>query len=128
MRIILLILNSFIALTAIVCGLMMIIEPSGGTLVLPLSLLNTSPFKDFFIPGVILAGFVGVTNLIAALYTALQYKNWNKWTLAAGIMITSWIVVQMLMIQVFHWFQFLYLGAGLFIILISYQLKKKWLV
>jgi len=37
-------------------------------------------------------------------------------------------LVQLLLIQAAHWLHFIYLGIGLLIILIAYQLKGKWAV
>lgn len=127
MRFILLILNFFIAITAIIGGVMMIITPDGSTFHMALTLLSSSPFKSFLIPGIILAFIVGGINLIAVFYNVLKPKNKYTWSLAGGVVITGWIIMQMILVQVFHWLQFLYIGVGLLIILLSYQLKGKWL-
>ena len=128
MKSILFILVAFIAITSTLSGLLMISNPDGGILNLPLSLLNRTPFKNFLIPGILLTTIVGSINLLAVFYNMQRHHSRYNWAMAGGIMVTGWIVVQMLLIQAAHWLHFIYLGIGLLIILIAYQLKGKWAV
>jgi uncharacterized membrane protein len=128
MRSILFILVSFIAVTSTLSGLLMISSPDGGMLHLPLSLLYRTPFKNFLVPGILLTVFVGSVNLLAVFYNMQRDPKRYKWATAGGVMITGWIIAQILIIQSAHWLHFLYLGIGILIILIAYQLKGKWAV
>jgi len=128
MRTILFILISFIALTAIVSGLLMISYPNGEIMNLSPGLLNGTPFTDFRLPGILLTIVVGGVNLIAVFYNMQRHANRYNWAMAGGFMISGWIVVQMILIQTVHWLHFIYLGAGILIILLAYQLKGKWAV
>ncbi|HEX2628449.1 MAG TPA: hypothetical protein VHM26_05550 [Chitinophagaceae bacterium] len=126
MRLFLIILLSLISLTAIVSGGFMILYPGGTALNLPLSILEPTPFQDFMLPGWLLLG-VGLVHL----YALLQW--WQKsgarfnWSIIAGIVISGWIVVQMLLLAIVNWWQIGYLFAGILIILTAWQLKGKWL-
>jgi hypothetical protein len=128
MKTILFILISFIALTATISGLLMISNPGGEIMNLSLSLLNQTPFKNFLLPGIFLSVLVGGVNLAAVFYNIQRHKYRYNWAMAGGFMICGWIVVQMILIQTLHWLHFLYLGAGILIILLAYQLKGKWAV
>lgn len=128
MKTLLFILVSFIAVTATLSGLLMISNPGGGILNVSLSLLEGTPFKDFLIPGILLTTMVGGVNLLAVFYNMQRHANRYNWAMAGGIMITGWIIVQMIIIHAAHWLHFIYLGIGLLIILIAYQLKGKWAV
>jgi len=128
MKTILFILVSFIAITAALSGLLMISNPDGGLLNLPLSLLGNTPFKDYRIPGILLTTFVGGVNLVAVFFHLQKNPGRYNWAMAGGFMISLWILVQLLLIQAAHWLHFIYLGIGLLIILIAYQLKGKWAV
>lgn len=128
MKTLLFLLSVFIALTALISGLLMISNPDGSILNLPLNLLSNTPFKDFLVPGMILAGLVGGTNLLAVFFNLQRHANRYNWSIAGGFMISGWIVIQMLLINAVHWLHFIYLGAGILVILISYQLKGKWAV
>jgi hypothetical protein len=126
MKIILLSLLSLISLTAVVCGGFMILYPGGSALNLPLSILDTTPFMDFLVPGILLLG-VGTVHLLAIFQWWQNSSSRFNWAIAAGVLISGWIVVQMIMIAMVNWWQIGYLFAGLFIILAAWQLKGKWL-
>lgn len=128
MKSLLFILVSFIAVTSTLSGLLMISNPDGGIMNLPLGILNGTPFRNFLIPGILLTTIVGGVNLLAVFYNMQRHVNRYNWSMAGGIMISGWIVVQMILIQAAHWLHFLYLGIGILIILLAYQLKGKWAV
>jgi hypothetical protein len=127
MKTLLFILVSFVAVTATISGLVIISNPGGATMGLALSVLDTTPFKNFLIPGIILIT-VGVINTIAMFFNMQRHINRYNWAIGGGVIISGWIIVQMILIQTLHWLQFIYLGTGLLIILIAYQLKGKWAV
>jgi hypothetical protein len=126
MKIFLLSLLALISLTATVCGGFMVLYPGGTALNLPLSILDGTPFNNFLLPGAILLA-VGTVHL----YTIFQW--WQKtdsrfnWAMASGVLISGWIIVQMIMISIINWWQVGYLFAGIMIILTAWQLKGKWL-
>lgn len=126
MKTILFLLVSFTALTAIISGLLMIYDPTGSFFQMPLNLLSGSLFKSYLIPGVILAFLVGGTNLVAVVLNLMRNKSRYNWAIAAGVMISGWIIVQMIMISTFSWLQLLYLVIGILTILLAYQLQGKW--
>ena len=128
MKTLLFILLSFIAVTSTLSGLMIISKPDGSILYLPISLLEGTVFKNFFLPGILLTVLVGGANLLAVFYNLQRHPNRYNWAMAGGIMIIGWIIVQMILIHAAHWLYFVYLGTGLLIILIAYQLKGKWAV
>lgn len=128
MKTLLFILVSFIAVTSTLSGLLMISKPDGSILNLPLSLLEGTVFKNFLLPGILLTALVGGVNLLAVFYNLQRHPNRYNWAMAGGIMISGWIIVQMILIHAAHWLHFIYLGLGLLIILIAYQLKGKWAV
>jgi len=108
--------------------LLMISNPDGGILKLSLNLLEGTPFKNFLIPGILLAIIVGGINLLAVLHNIKHQPNRYNWALAGGITISGWIIGQMIVIHSVHWLHILYLGIGILIILLAYQLKGKWAV
>jgi hypothetical protein len=128
MRTILFILVSFIALTATLSGLIMISNPDGGILNLSLSLLDKTMFKNFRVPGILLTVIVGGINMIAVFFNIQRHPKRYNWAMAGGVVITGWIIVQMIMLGAVHWLHILYLIIGILIILISYQLEGKWAV
>jgi hypothetical protein len=64
-------------------GVALATAPGGGWLGMPLSMLEHSPFKNFFIPGIILAVMLGAYPLIV-FYSLLRRPKW-KWAAALNI-------------------------------------------
>ncbi len=95
---------------------------------LPPSLLYETPFKDFSIPGILLAGIVGGVNLLAVFFNLLRHRSRYDWAIAGGTAITGWIIAQLILIGAFHWLHILYFAVGILIILLAYQLKGKWIL
>jgi hypothetical protein len=127
MKALLFILISFLAITAFICGLIMVSNPDGKAMGLDSIVLKETPFKNFLVPGMFLT-IVGTVNLIAVFFNIKRHSSRYNWALAGGVMICGWIVVQMILIQIFYWLQFLYLVIGILIILVAYGLKGKWVV
>lgn len=128
MRPLLFILVCFIAITALLSGLLMISSPDGKLFSLSPALLQGTPFKDYLVPGILLTVVVGGANLVAVVYNIQRHANRYNWAIAGGFIISGWILIQVLLIHALHWLHFVYFGTGLLIILIAYQLKGKWAV
>lgn len=122
------ILAAFIVITAVPCGLMMMIKPDGSLLGLDINLVNHSFLRNFFIPGFALALFAGGINLTAFLKIWKKQKNALLWSIAGGLTMIVFEVVQIAVIQTFSWLQLVYLLCGFFMVLIALQLKHKELI
>ena len=125
MRTLLLILISFAAFTALPAGIMMIYQPDGSSLGLSTSMLDGTPFKDFLVPGLVLAGIVGGINAIGLFFIMSGNVHSYKFSLLCGIVLVGWIVTQLMLFQYYYWQQGLYLLTGILIILLSYHLMGK---
>lgn len=106
------ILQMFIGLGGVVCGFLMIIDPGGGLMTMPLELIASSPFTDYLIPGIILFSILGVGNVVSSI---ISFKK-SKYAGYAGILFGSaliiWILVQIYMIGLDIWLQPFYLFLG----------------
>lgn len=128
MKSILFLLVSYVAVTSTLSGLLMISDPEGSILNLSLSLLDGTPFKNYLLPGILLTILVGGINFLAIFFLMEPNSNRYNWSMSGGSMITGWTIAQIILVQAVHWLNFLYLGIGVLIILLSYQLKGKWAV
>ena len=124
MKTLLFILISVIGITATSSGLIMISDPKGQAFNLPTRLLENSPFNDFIIPGILLT-IIGAINLFAVFFNMQRQFNRYNWSMAGGVLVSGWIVIQMILVQDFYWLHFVLLLAGILIMLISLQLKGK---
>jgi len=129
----LLFLLFFQGISAIPSGLMLVLDPTGGRMQMPLSMLKGSPFPNFLIPGLILCIVLGLGAFVV-LACLLSRPDWawaerlnpikgQHWTWAAsaafGLALMIWITVQVLMIGLGAFIQVLYFGVGLAILLLT---------
>ena len=115
-------IQAFIGLGALGGGFMLVRDPSGSALELPMSLLEGSPFPDFLIPGMFLLAVNGVGSMIGAGLSFTRRRYAQEIAIVLGAILVAWIVIQVVIISSFHWLHVLYfilgvveLGIGLYI-------------
>lgn len=123
----------FQSLSGLFGGIVLMIDPTGDILLMPLSFLYNSPFTDYLVPGIILFFVLGVFPSIASIGLILNtdwtsadkiniYKNkhwaWT-WSLYTGIMLIIWITVESAMIGGGHFLQTTYDIVGILIIIFA---------
>ena len=115
-------IQAFIGLGALGGGFMLVRDPSGSALELPMSLLEGSPFPDFLIPGMFLFAVNGVGSMIGAGLSFTRRRYAQEIAIVLGAILVTWIVIQVVIISSFHWLHVLYfilgvveLGIGLYI-------------
>lgn len=115
-------IQAFIGLGAMGGGFMLVRDPSGSALELPMSLLEGSPFPDFLIPGMFLFAVNGVGSMIGAGLSFTRRRYAQEIAIVLGAILVAWIVIQVVIISSFHWLHVLYfilgvveLGIGLYI-------------
>lgn len=130
MRMVLYFLHGLLAINALAAGLLMMLKPDGSFLQLNPNFLNTSPFTNFFIPGLLLFILIGLLSFISLCGLVFKFKwkiadriniypnkHWS-WTFSvySGIATIIWINVQLLMTEYF-WLQpvIIFLGLGILI-------------
>jgi hypothetical protein len=123
-RNVLIILLLFLGAGAMGGGALLIISPSGKLLGgLPLSILDHSPFSNFFIPGIILFVVLGLSPCLLAMALIkrpeskiAEYFNFYKdmywgWTycIYVAFALIIWIQVETIFIQSAGWLQTFYM-------------------
>lgn len=131
--IVLIVLQIFLALGAIFGGGMLIIDPSGELLKMSLSLLEQSPFPNYFIPGVLLFFILGVIpvwisyGLISKARSSLANKlnvfpqqHWAwSFTLYTGFALLIWIFAQAYFFQAVYAVHLVYFTLGIVIQIVT---------
>jgi hypothetical protein len=126
---------AFLGVSAAFGGIVLVLNPTGTWLQIPLSILQFSPFRDFLIPGLLLGivfGLGSFATLLALWFrpawplgTALTRFTGAHWSWSAALTIglgqVIWIVTEVLMVRGTDWLQFVYGGLGLLIVLLSFQ-------
>ena len=115
-------IQAFIGLGALGGGFMLVRDPSGSALELPMSLLEGSPFPNFLIPGMFLLAVNGVGSMIGAGLSFTRRRYAQEIAIVLGAILVAWIVIQVIIISSFNWLHVLYfilgvveLGIGLYI-------------
>lgn len=118
----------FLSVNALVGGGLLVADPSGGLMGMPVSLLGGSPFADYLVPGVVLFGVLGVlpVGAVWALLArpdlpalrGLEHLTREHWSwsaaLAVGAALIVWIVVQMTVLS--FWLQPVLLALGVAVV------------
>jgi len=126
MRIFTIILLFILGIGALGGAWMLMTDPSGETLGIPLALLQTTPFKNYLIPGILLFTFIGLLSLYVM---ALGLKKSNKYPLyliVQGGILFSWLTIELMInrnFYVHHLHIPLYLMGFIFIGM-GFKLKK----
>ncbi|MBP1903933.1 hypothetical protein J2Z32_000550 [Paenibacillus turicensis] len=131
--IVLIVLQIFLALGAIFGGGMLIIDPSGELLKMPLSLLEQSPFPNYFIPGVLLFFILGVIPIwislglifkrassVANKLNVFPQQHWAwSFTLYTGFALLIWIFAQAYFFQAVYAVHLVYFTLGIIIQIVT---------
>lgn len=102
-----------LGVSALFGGGMLILDPSGARLAIPLSYLDGSPFGDYLVPGLVLFTAFGVGSLVV-MYTVLRRLRF-AWLAALGLGAAQvvWILVQIAIIGEINGLHLVYGGLGL---------------
>ena len=119
------ILQTFIGLGALGGGFMLVRDPSGSALELPMSLLEGSPFPDFLIPGMFLLAVNGVGSMIGAGLSFTRRRYAQEIAIVLGAILVAWIVIQVVIISSFHWFHVLYFILGIVELWIGLYIRRR---
>lgn len=139
----LILLHLLLGIGAVFGGMVLIIDPSGELIKMPITLLGNSPFNSFLIPGIILLVVLGVLPLIVsfALVTKRQLKIANRlnlfadmhwaWTYSIYISfaLIIWITIETFFIQhvaIIH-VVYIFLGLTIQAVTILPSVKKYYL-
>ncbi len=106
------ILQAFVALGALPCGVLLMIDPSGAMLNMPLSMLAGSPFADFFWPGLVLFAVIGIGHTAVAVLSFRRHRLAGLASAVMGLGLMIWIFMQASLIGGGHWLQYFYFALG----------------
>lgn len=121
-----------LGLSATAGGGMLFLRPDGSLLGMEPEWLDPSPFSTYLIPGLLLFTVVGLFPLVtvagllakpdwswANTLNIYSNRHWAwAYSLYSGIIVITWITVQLMMTQYF-WLQPVMIFTGLFIIVLT---------
>jgi hypothetical protein len=130
---ILFLLQILLGVGAVGGGAILVAAPDGHLIRMPLRMLKYSPFPNFLIPGMILGIFLGIYPLAVA-YSLWKRPAWHwpdminpfkrthwSWagSLAAGVIVVIWIVVEVIMLRSVGFLHVLYFVWGMALIFLT---------
>lgn len=91
--------TALLGVTAVFGGGMLVLDPSGDSMEMPVSWLEGTPFNDYLIPGLILLTVLGLYSFVV-LYL-IYTRDEGSWIAATalGLALITWISVQVLLIN-----------------------------
>jgi len=128
MKTTLIILSSIVGFLATIIGFMMMAVPDGNMINVNVSILKSTSFQDFRVPGVILFLTVGLSNLLAVFYLFVNHKSKFNWSVIGGVLLIAWVITQFILIETSRWIDVITITIGALIVFISVQLKGKELI
>lgn len=106
----LLLLNGVAALYG---GWSLISDPTGRELELPADWITRLPFDTYLIPGLILLSANGVLSVIAAVLTILRRPGYERFVILQGMVLMSWILIQVCIVRETAFLHFTMAAIGL---------------
>jgi hypothetical protein len=101
-KIIVILMLLFNGIGAFYGGLSLITDPTGNNLQLPQNYLEHTLFRNYLIPGIILLCVNGFFSFLTLLTIMLKYKRADLFVIAQGILLSGWIIVQIILLRIFY--------------------------
>lgn len=118
---ILLLINS---VGAVYGGWNLMIHPDGSTMQMSLDWLQYSPFNSYLIPGIILFTVNGLFGIFVFGTIIFRHRLYPWFVVAQGLILSGWIVIQIIMVRSIVGIQVLFGSIGLALILLGYLLIR----
>ena len=109
---------------AIPAGLGYIMDPSGKGMGTTTAILNNSPFSSFLIPGLFLFIVNGLGQATGAFLAFKRNSLAAKFSIALGLVLISWITLQVYWIGLTHFLQPVFFITGILEASIGYYILK----
>lgn len=98
--------------SAVAGGGAMVLDPSGKSLGLSVSLLANTPFADYFIPGLLLFLCIGIFGIATGILTLRKHSFASRLTILHGAILAGWIAIQAFLLQTIDPIQVVVGGIG----------------
>jgi hypothetical protein len=124
-RVVTLVAVAFLAISAIWGAALLIGDPMGRPMDIPVSVLQHSPFHSFLIPGILLlvsSGLLGIAVFVVALVQARAYGWWVGFQ---GCVLFGWITIEVIMLRTVVWLHYVYWGLALILIAAGWALSRE---
>lgn len=118
------IIQSIIAVGAIIGGIGMCMDPTGRADGIPLKLLHDSPFEDYWYPGLFLLIVHGIGNILSAIISFSKKEISGFFGMAMGSLLIVWITMQLIWIGYYNALQPAFIVFGAAQLLLGYLIHR----
>lgn len=109
----------FNGIGAIYGGWNLMLHPDGSSLGITTEWLQHSPFDNFLIPGIVLFVVNGLLSLFVLMAVILNYRFSANLILAQGILLSGWILIQIMMLRIVNFLHVTLGSVGILLIIIG---------
>lgn len=99
-------------------------EPDGSSMKMSTDWLKNSPFDNYLIPGIILFVVNGIFSLSILIALWLKYRHFALLIMMQGVILTGWILIQVLLIQTIIPLHFIMGAVGIALFIVGWALLK----
>ncbi|MGM9929428.1 MAG: hypothetical protein ACI35P_15905 [Bacillus sp. (in: firmicutes)] len=103
-------------------GVGFLVDPSGGSIGMPSSLLKGTMFSDFLIPGLLLFIVIGGGHILAGILVWKKGDSGWIYSFIAGVALVIWIFTQVCLIGYVSLLQPLYFIVGIVEVVLAFWL------
>jgi hypothetical protein len=116
--------QAFTAIGAIPAGYGLLMDTTGQGVGMSTKLLENSPLNSFLLPGLFLLLVNGLAHLIGAYLSFTRHRYAGFSGLILGVLLSFWIIIQVVWISLSSILQPLYLLIGLINIFLGWKIMK----
>lgn len=124
LRSVVVLLLLFNGVGALFGGWNLMIHTDGSSLQLSTHWLEHTPFKNYFYPGLILFIANGLLSAFALITLFLKIRKYELLVAGQGMILTGWILVQVILIRTFHVFHIIFGSIGITLFISGYLLWR----
>ena len=124
-RMVALVALALLSITAAWGGVLLIANPSGSAMKIPVSVLEHSPFDTFLIPGILLLASSGVLGAVVFVMALVRARAYGWWVAFQGCVLFGWITVEVVLLRTVVWLHYVYWGLGLLLIGCGWTLRHQ---
>ncbi len=84
----------FLSLTSIIGSCSLMADPTGESLRIPIDLLDSTPFSNYFLPGLFLLLINGIPAFIIAILTIKKINSYPFLVISQGGLLMLWLTAQ----------------------------------